>query len=168
MTRVTAQGSTLDIATTSPTPVYRIAALSDLDDVAAIETERFGDQSYPYFALRQLFDLHGANWLIAEVDGTVLGHVLVALTPDRRAWLLSLAVSADSCGRGYGSDLLEEAINLCRRHAMRSVLITVRPTNQSAYNLYRRIGFQWTGHHEERYFGVGEPRDVLEYKLANA
>ncbi|MFF3228673.1 GNAT family N-acetyltransferase [Nocardia suismassiliense] len=173
MTRVTAQGSTLDIATTkiattSPTPVYRIAALSDLDGVAAIETERFGDQSYPYFALRQLFDLHGANWLIVEVDGVVLGHVLVALLPDRRAWLLSLAVTQESCGRGYGSTLLTEAIKLCRKQKMRSVLITVRPTNQSAYNLYRRIGFQWTGHHEERYFGAGEPRDVLEYKLSNA
>ncbi|MEU7217374.1 GNAT family N-acetyltransferase [Nocardia iowensis] len=164
MTRVTAQGSTLDIATTSPTPVYRIAALSDLEDVAAIETERFGDQSYPYFALRQLFDLHGDNWLIAEADGMVLGHVLVALTPDRRAWLLSLAVTADRCGRGYGSTLLEEAIDLCRQHAIRSVLITVRPTNQSAYNLYKRLGFEWTAY-EECYFGIGEPRDVLEYKL---
>ncbi|WP_167837767.1 GNAT family N-acetyltransferase [Nocardia altamirensis] len=166
MTRVTAQGSTLDIATTSPTPVYRTAALSDLADVAAIETERFGAQSYPYFALRQLFDLHGANWLIAEVDGVVLGHVLVALTPDRRAWLLSLAVTTNRCGRGYGSTLLEQAIDLCKRHEMHSVLITVRPTNQSAYNLYKRLGFQWTAH-EEHYFGKGEPRDVLEYKLGH-
>ncbi|MFD6155832.1 GNAT family N-acetyltransferase [Nocardia sp. NPDC060256] len=167
MTRVTAQGSTVGSATASPSPVYRSAELSDLVDVAAIEAERFGDQAYPYFVLRQLFDLHGANWLIVEVDGIVLGHVLVALTPDRRGWLLSLAVSERSCGRGYGSTLLQEAINLCRQRAMRSVRITVRPTNQSAYNLYRRIGFAWTGY-EERYFGAGEPRDVLEYKLANA
>lgn len=156
----------MDSATTSSTPVYRNAELSDLADVAAIEAERFGDQAYPYFVLRQLFDLHGANWLIVEVGGLVVGHVLVALTPDRRGWLLSLAVRTPSCGRGYGSTLLAEAINLCRRQAMRSVLITVRPTNQSAYNLYRRIGFAWTGY-EERYFGAGEPRDVLEYKLAN-
>ncbi|KAA8890870.1 GNAT family N-acetyltransferase [Nocardia colli] len=166
MTRVTAQASRVDSATTSSTPVYRNAELSDLADVAAIEAERFGDQAYPYFVLRQLFDLHGANWLIVEVGGLVVGHVLVALTPDRRGWLLSLAVRTHSCGRGYGSTLLAEAINLCRRQAMRSVLITVRPTNQSAYNLYRRIGFAWTGY-EERYFGAGEPRDVLEYKLAN-
>ncbi|PXX63274.1 ribosomal-protein-alanine N-acetyltransferase [Nocardia tenerifensis] len=157
----------MDSATTATAPVYRFACLADLADVAAIEAERFGDQAYPYFVLRQLFDLHGANWLIVEVDGVVLGHVLVALTPDRRGWLLSLAVSTRSCGRGYGSTLLAEAISLCRQRAMRSVLITVRPTNRTAYDLYRRIGFAWTGY-EERYFGAGEPRDVLEYKLASA
>ncbi|ASF10525.1 GNAT family N-acetyltransferase [Nocardia brasiliensis] len=164
MTRVTAQGNTVDIATASTTPVYRLAALSDLARVAAVEQERFGADAYPYFVLRQLFDLHGCDWLVAEVDDVVCGHLLVALTPDRRAWLLSFAVTESQCGRGYGSTLLAQAIELCSRHSVRSILITVRPTNQSAYNLYKRMGFTWTAY-EEHYFGIGEPRDILEYKL---
>ncbi|WP_225730837.1 MULTISPECIES: GNAT family N-acetyltransferase [unclassified Nocardia] len=132
--------------------------------MASIENERFGDDSYPYFALRQLFDLHGAHWLVCEVDGRLLGHVLVALTAQRRAWLLSLAVTADSCGNGYGTALVQQALRLCRSMSVRSVFITVRPTNQAALNIYRRAGFRWTAH-DDNYFGEGEPRDILECRL---
>ncbi|WP_158607810.1 GNAT family N-acetyltransferase [Nocardia panacis] len=154
----------MNIATAATTPVYRRARLTDLDRVSSIENERFGAHSYPYFALRQLFDLHGASWLVVEVEGRLLGHVLVALAPQRRAWLLSLAVAADSCGRGYGTALVEQALRLCGSLDVGSVLITVRPTNQSAMNIYKRAGFEWAAH-DERYFGEGEPRDVLECRL---
>ncbi|MFI9505756.1 GNAT family N-acetyltransferase [Nocardia sp. NPDC052566] len=163
MTSVTAQGSALDIAT-SPTPVFRLAARADLDPVAQIEAERFGEHSYPYFALRQLFDLHQATWLVAEADGRVLGYVLIALAPQRRAWLLSLAVAADSAGHGLGTELVRQALRKCRSLDVASVLITVRPTNEAAYTIYQREGFEWADH-EERYFGAGEPRDVLECRL---
>lgn len=154
----------MDSATTTTRPVYRIATLSDLDQVASIETERFGEHAYPYFVLRQLFDLHGTNWLVAEADGRVFGYALVARAPRRCAWLLSLAVSIDSCGRGHGTTLLERALQLCDDLRMRAVRITVRPTNEAAYRIYNRAGFTRT-HHEERYFGEGEPRDVLECAL---
>lgn len=154
----------MEISTTARTPVYRMARLGDLDDIAKIETATFGDQSYPYFVLRQLFDVHGSSWLVAELDGVVLGYVLVALTAARRAWLVGFAVSVESHGHGYGRTLLQRALALCRTLPVDSVYITVRPTNQSAYNLYKRAGFTWSGY-EESYFGAGEPRDVLVHKL---
>src|SRR6266568_8002929 len=63
-----------------PQPVYRSARLVDLHDIADIEAAVF-PEPYLYLMLRQLFELHGSEWLVAELDGAVIGY---ALTLERR------------------------------------------------------------------------------------
>lgn len=154
----------MDFSQGAGEPVFRGALLGDLGAIAAIETTEFAQLSYPYFVLRQLFDLHGSHWVVAELGGDICGYAMVAVGASHHAWVIGLAVAARCRGRGYGRALLDRAVTRCRAALVEQVYITVRPTDQPAANLYKKSGFVRTGH-EERYFGPGEPRDVLVHRI---
>ncbi|MFD0363729.1 GNAT family N-acetyltransferase [Nocardia sp. GCM10030253] len=157
----------MNISKKSQTPVYRTATREDLADIAALEKQQLGDLACSLVILRQLFDLHGSHWVVADVDGHVRGYALVGINAAQRAWVLGLAVAAGYQRRGFGTALLAQAISVCRAALVDRVYITVRPTNQRAANLYKNAGFLWAGH-EQRYFGEGEPRDVLVHRIQRA
>lgn len=143
------------------TKVCRQARLEDLADIKSLDDAVFADKPYPYFVVRQLFDVHGEHCVVAEADGAIHGYALVAFEPSRStAWLLSLAVLPDSRKRGYGRALMDEAIEICQNADIKRMKITVRPTNDDAYRLYERLGFRPVGT-DEAYFGADEARDVL-------
>jgi ribosomal-protein-alanine N-acetyltransferase len=157
----------LDISKKSHTPVYRTATREDLADIAALEQEQLGELAYPYVILRQLFDLHGSHWVVADIDSHLCGYALVGINAAQRAWVLGLAVAAPYQRRGFGTGLLERVVTGCRAALVDRVYITVRPTNQPAAKLYRKAGFSWAGH-DQQYFGQGEPRDVLVHRIQRA
>ncbi|MGW4353962.1 N-acetyltransferase family protein [Nocardia sp. NPDC004582] len=145
-------------------PVCRTASLADLNAIRALEVVEFEHLAYPYFVLRQLFELHGANWTVAEEAGEVCGYVLTAIDGDRTAWFLGFAVASACQGRGFGRVLLEAALAQCRKVHAEQVYVTVKPGNRAAYHLYKEVGFAWTDH-EPAYFGADEPRDVLVHRI---
>ncbi|MCM6774223.1 GNAT family N-acetyltransferase [Nocardia sp. CDC159] len=149
-------------STQVPQPVYRQARFTDLDDIAAIEDEVFGEP-YRYLMLRQLFDLHGSDWLVAELGGAVIGYALT-LEKGGRALLFTFAVAKQFQCRGYGRALLEHTLERSRAIGAEVEYLTVRPDNLPASNLFKQAGFVFVAH-DERYFGPGEPRDLYEYRL---
>ncbi|MGI5219505.1 N-acetyltransferase family protein [Nocardia sp. CA-290969] len=151
----------MDIAE-APQPEYRQARFADLEDIAAIEAEVFAEP-YLYLMLRQLFDLHGREWLVAEMQGTVIGYALT-LEKDGRALLFTFAVAKRYQGAGYGRALLDHTLHVCRELGTETVCLTVRPDNHPAGGLFKQAGFDFVEHHDT-YFGPGEPRDVYEYHL---
>ncbi|MFC9994365.1 GNAT family N-acetyltransferase [Nocardia sp. NPDC127526] len=138
--------------------------MSDLPAIQAIETAEFDRLAYPYVVLRQLFELHGSEWIVAEDEGSVCGYVLTAIATTGLAWFMGFAVAGSCKGRGYGRALLESALAHCRTARVDQVFVTVRPGNRTAYHLYKEVGFVWADH-ELDYFGPDEPRDVLVRKL---
>ncbi|MBF6329627.1 GNAT family N-acetyltransferase [Nocardia transvalensis] len=143
-------------------PVYRPAEFTDLEAIAAIEDEVF-DEPYRYLMLRQLFDLHGSQWLVAELDDAVIGYALT-LEKNGRALLFTFAVANQFQCRGYGRALLEHALRRSRELGAEVEYLTVRPDNLPASNLFKQAGFEFI-RHDEQYFGPGEPRDLYEYRL---
>jgi ribosomal-protein-alanine N-acetyltransferase len=143
-------------------PVYRPACFADLAHIAALEAQVFREP-YLFLMLRQLYDLHGDRWLVAESAGTVVGYALV-LEKAGRALLFTFAVVGPYQRRGYGRALLDHALE-CNRVAGTEVMYsTVRPDNQAASNLFKQAGFTFI-EHDDQYFGPGEPRDVYAYQL---
>ncbi len=147
---------------TEAQPLYRSARFEDIEDIAAIEAEAF-DEPYRYLMLRQLFDLHSEEWIVAELDGSVVGYALT-LTRAGRALLFTFAVTEGRRGRGIGRALLDHALRNDARLGAEIVYLTVRPDNSVARKLFLDIGFELVMH-DNHYFGTVEPRDVLEYRL---
>ncbi|WP_280305460.1 GNAT family N-acetyltransferase [Nocardia neocaledoniensis] len=143
---------------------FRSATVDDLAAIAELESHEFKPLAYPYFALRQLFDIHGSQWVVADLGGSICGYALVAVGR-RSAWLIGLAVSARFQGQGLGRSLLDRALARCRSSQVEAIFITVRPSNVPAANLYKDSGFTWLDH-EEQYFGAGEPRDLLVHRIS--
>ncbi|MBF6352103.1 MULTISPECIES: GNAT family N-acetyltransferase [Nocardia] len=152
----------MDIAE-APQPEYRQARFADLEDIAAIEAEVFAEP-YLYLMLRQLYDLHRDEWLVAEVGGAVIGYALM-LEKKGEALLFTFAVAKRYQGAGYGRGLLDHTLNVCRKLGIHRIRLTVRPDNHPASSLFKQAGFV-PREHDETYFGAGEPRDVYEYEFA--
>ncbi|MFF2553657.1 GNAT family N-acetyltransferase [Nocardia sp. NPDC058058] len=154
--------------TVRSSPVYRVPERADLPDIQIIDAAAFRDR-YPYFVLRQLLDAHSSGCVVAVEFGDddeekVVGYALT-IGEGGRAWLISLAVSPDARGHGYGRGLLQHTVDVCRdKGDVDEVLLTVDPKNQPAYNLFKDFGFV-LHERDERYFGDDEPRDVLIYKV---
>ncbi|WP_405177945.1 GNAT family N-acetyltransferase [Nocardia sp. NBC_01377] len=144
--------------------MLRHVRLDDLIEIAALECELFAEMAYSYSGLRQLFDLHGVHWVVAEVDDVICGYALVGLDYRRRGWVMSLGVTPAYRRRGIGRTLLERAVEHCRIAHAERVRLTVRPGHATARNLYKDVGFTWISE-EDHYFGADEPRQVLERRF---
>ncbi|KQY38606.1 hypothetical protein ASD42_09490 [Nocardia sp. Root136] len=155
----------MDISNGLTQPLFRSAVVDDLEAIAEMESREFSPLAYPYFVLRQLFDIHGALWVVADLAGAVGGYALVAAGQTQDAWLIGLAVSSSHQGRGLGRSLIERAVASCRAADLDRLFLTVRPSNTTATNLYKASGFLGVDF-EEKYFGVGEPRELLVRRLA--
>ena len=82
--------------------------------------------------------------LVAEADGTVVGHLGLGLASYGVA-NLSMFVAAGWRGRGIGSALVAEALSAARELGAHKVALQVWPNNRAALALYTRFGFATEG-----------------------
>jgi len=117
------------------------------DDAAvvhAVVTEAFGDQGDTVAALAaDLRETHAKAELVAEVDGRVVGHVLLSRSwVDARQALVEvlvlspLSVAPAHQGRGVGSELVGAAITAARELGAPAVFLEGSP------DYYSRRGFE--------------------------
>jgi [ribosomal protein S18]-alanine N-acetyltransferase len=74
----------------------------------------------------------------------IIGFVLVRSAADE-AEILSVAVLPRARGRGYGRQLIEEAMRRLYREAARICFLEVDRDNRAAVGLYRSLGFEEAG-----------------------
>ncbi|WP_354641935.1 GNAT family N-acetyltransferase [Kitasatospora camelliae] len=145
----------------------RTAAEADLDQLSRIDNEIFPHDAYPYFVLRQLFDVHSDGFLVLDSATGLLGYTLLATKPDvKTSWVLGLGVVPGSRGLGHGRRLMTEGLVRLAAEGVGEVRLSVEPTNVIALNLYHSLGF---GVVEERpgFFGAGNDRLIMGLPLAD-
>jgi len=99
--------------------------------------------------------------LVAEVDGAVVGVVLVEPFGEREGWISKLFVTEAARGRGVGSALLEAAVARARARGWHALGLRTRTVFRAAIALYERTG--WVRDADPPARGVGEDR---VYRLA--
>ncbi|MGW1210589.1 GNAT family N-acetyltransferase [Streptomyces sp. NPDC002499] len=139
---------------------------ADLAALAHLDREAFPDEPYPYFVLRQLYDVYPRHLLVLD-DGTELkGYVLVGTPPDAtRSWILGLGITRDERGRGHGRRLMLEVLRRLRSDRVREVCLTVDPANLAAIDLYASLGFTAEQDVRVDYFGPGADRVIMRLTL---
>ena len=140
---------------------------ADLPDLVRLDEEAFPEGPYPYFVLRQLFDLYPDHLLVLDGGESGLhGYVLVGMPRNAgRGWILSLGVTRDQRGRGHGRQLMEEVLDRLRADAAHEVLLTVEPANTAAIELYKSLGFMPEPAPRKGYFGPDADRLVMTLQL---
>ncbi|KJE22554.1 acetyltransferase [Frankia torreyi] len=145
--------------------IIRQVQEKDLAALAALDEMIFGHLAYPYFVLRQIFDVHRGELLVLEQAGGMRGYsVAVRSTTRGLAWFLGLGVEPDSRGRGFGRRLADASLDRLRAQGLDRVRLTVDGENAAAVRLYRRLGFVRLGEIAD-YLGPDEPRQLLELAL---
>ena len=91
---------------------------------------------------------------------TLLGYY-VAMQGVQEAHLLNITVRPQSQGRGLGLQLLEHLMQRARQLGAGECFLEVRASNQSAYRLYERYGFNEVGRRRDYYPAAGGREDAL-------
>lgn len=104
-------------------------------------TEQSLGEDYP---LSLFLDIHGwwpEGFVVAEMDGEVVGFIAGITSAPRQARVLMLAVREGFRGRGIGTALMSEFTRRCLARGIRSMELEVRKSNLQAIRFYNRLGF---------------------------
>lgn len=158
-----------------PGVTFRLGRRDDLQAAEAIDLEIFRIQERtPSFAKLPLnrgarrdewleidLDEEGLRYLVAERDGTAIGHTLIYRPepvlgcPANTAYLASTVVLEPERGRGIGKAMLSEILRLAEGAGYTSVVTNWRMTNLSASRFWPAQGFRPIYHRLQRVVGVG-------------
>jgi ribosomal-protein-alanine N-acetyltransferase len=107
--------------------------------------------------------MHPRGFLVAELDGKVVGYVIGVIRWGFTGHILAIAVDPPFRRRGVGSALLISMLDRLRASGAREVRLEVRKSNVGAQRFYSKIGFV---KQEEvpYYYEDGESAIVMTYK----
>jgi ribosomal-protein-alanine N-acetyltransferase len=143
----------------------RLARLSDLSALLAIENESFADDRLSRRSLRYFLAAPNAVLLVFELRGSILGYSLVALRKGSEvARLYSIAVRHATRGRDIGHALLRAAEAAARLRGASHMRLEVRRGNRRAIALYMRRNYRCFGRIED-YYADGAPALRYEKQL---
>ncbi len=122
----------------------------DVRAVMAVERASFAS-GWPSTAFeRELSQNDMARYLVLEHDGLILGFAGLWLMLDE-AHVVTVAVTPEHRGKGYGRLLVHGLVGLARASAMSVATLECRVSNTPARALYGRYGFYEVGLRKKYY-----------------
>jgi len=106
------------------------------------------------------------NWVCEAPDDLIAGYCIISIAVGE-AHIMNVSVSPRFQRKGVGRKMLEHLIEYARPRA-ETILLEVRPSNQAAINLYRKLGFRQIGIRKDYYparFGGREDAIMLQLDL---
>ena len=121
---------------------FRLMVEEDLDTIIAIE-----ESVYPFPWTRGIFfdclNIGYLCWLL-EVDGKIVAYAVMSVAVGE-AHLLTIVVSKENQGKGYGKMMLNEMIQHAVLDNAGTMYLEVRISNKPAIQLYHQRGFNELG-----------------------
>jgi phosphinothricin acetyltransferase len=113
----------------------------------------------------------GLPWLVAEVDGQVLGYAYANHFRPRLAYRFcvedSIYLHRDARGKGLGTLLLAELIARCESAGARQMLAVIGDSaNAGSIGVHRRLGFEHVGVMKSAGWKFGRWLDVVVMQRA--
>ncbi|BES71797.1 GNAT family N-acetyltransferase/peptidase C39 family protein [Marinobacter nanhaiticus D15-8W] len=132
--------------------VIRLAELTDLDALVALENRCFSEDRISRRSFRRFIEVPRDRVLVAEQDGKLLGYSLVLMhKATRLARIYSIAVSDEARGQGLGERLVRQSETVAVEAGRIIMRLEVREDNASAIRLYRRLGYRQFGTYRDYY-----------------
>jgi ribosomal-protein-alanine N-acetyltransferase len=122
----------------------------DLLELSDIEAMCFEEDAYDKQLLTEITQKPNCVTLIAEAAPGIVGYAALEFR-EATCEIISIAITPDSRGKGYGRRLLECCLDAARKRNAARVLLTVRESNVEAIRLYRLYGFTRRGRLDEYY-----------------
>ncbi|MDH3314241.1 MAG: ribosomal protein S18-alanine N-acetyltransferase [Gammaproteobacteria bacterium] len=123
-------------------PAFRPMHAQDLGDVLAIERAAY---RFPWSEgiFRDCLRVGYCCWVL-EHEAAVAGYGIMQVAVGE-CHILNLCVHPAYHRQGFGRALLTRLLEIAREHHADTALLEVRPTNEAAVALYRRLGFHEVG-----------------------
>lgn len=116
--------------------------MTEQDIPAVVEIE---EEVFPVPWTKEIFEheMNGnnyAHYVVAVENDTVIGHCGMWIVLDE-CQITNVAVRKHLRGHGIGEGLMQEAVKLCNEMKVKVMTLEVRVSNETAQNLYRKLGF---------------------------
>lgn len=111
----------------------------------------------------------GFPWLVAEVDGQVLGYAYANRWKPRSAYRFtvepSIYVKLGITSKGIGSTLYSYLLDNLREKQIKNVIGVITLPNESSIRLHERLGFKKVGEFPNIGLKFGEKKSVGYWQL---
>lgn len=134
----------------------------DFQWVIDIERKVF-DEHDPYLYM-QFYETYPEGFIIAEINGFVVGYVAGFMAMEGTGRIFSLAVHPSYQNRGIGRSLLKEIINIFREMGVSEIILEVRSSNAKAKRFYKRYGFYQFGI-AQKYYNDAEDACLMKFEM---
>ena len=145
--------------------MIRPAVADDIATIADLEVENLAGDAWSegLIAAGVAGELPTVHYLVADVDGEVVGHAAASIVADI-AELQRIAVTAFHRREGLARELLAEVVRLATEEGADRLLLEVREDNLGALAFYTAAGFDEIDR-RRRYFNDGGTAIVLRLTL---
>ena len=124
--------------------MIRKMTLDDIEQVIAIDRVSFS-LPWPERSFRfELTDNPASRCWVAEVDGKIVGMIVVWLIVDE-VHVATIATHPDFRRQGIAKNLLSHALQHLSNEGAQSSFLEVRASNLAAQELYRKFGYEESG-----------------------
>jgi ribosomal-protein-alanine N-acetyltransferase len=143
----------------------RPATPDDIDAIADLEFDNLGDDAWSEGLVREgvTGNLPTITYLVAEVDGEVIGHATASIVADI-AELQRIAVDRDHRRTGLATALLDAVVDTAKKGGADRLLLEVREDNAGALAFYAARDFIEIDR-RRRYYRDGTTAVVLRRSL---
>ena len=134
---------------------YSYLDQSHLDSILEIENE---SNPFPWTEgnFQDCLD-KGYYSLALEDKNKFIGFAIMAISTDE-SHLLNIGINKNERGMGYGEKLLKKMIIAAEVMGSRKIILEVRLSNKTAYQLYKKLGFEEIGI-RKKYYRLPEGRE---------
>ena len=80
-----------------------------------------------------------------DQSGEILGMlslIVMKIPTGNKAWIEDVVVDESARGKGIGRDLMNHAHEEAKKHGVKSIDLTSRPSRESANELYQSLGYE--------------------------
>ena len=155
--------------------ILRRCELDDIIPVMEINLRTLPEHYSDYFYESLLEELPEA-FIVAEISGKIVGYIMCKMEHGfsnfrklgfvKKGHVVSIAVLDEHRRKGFGSVLVNEAINGVKTIQCSELYLEVRCSNNDAVRLYEKLGFSIT-QRLKAYYRDGEDAYVMAVDLAN-
>ena len=128
----------------SKTPVIRAMALEDIPTILTIEEVSFATPWKAESFESELKDNYLSRYFCLEINNRVIGYMGLWIVMGE-AHNTNIAIWPGCRGQGWGEYLMRAVMNKMLSSGVRRLTLEVRVTNETAQNLYAKLGFHVAG-----------------------
>ena len=135
----------------------------DMDTILDIENRCFPDP-YPLSLLNRLYANNPDSFLVAEVDGKIVGYLIGVLRWGATGHIMAVGVYPEYRRRGVGTALVVHMLDVLRMKGARNVRLEARKSNITAQQFYQKLGFE-LGEEIPYYYEDGEAAILMSLEF---
>ena len=137
---------------------FRSMTVDDINTIIKGEERAFGKSlGYDYIYSDLTINPY-ACYIVLEIDGEIHGYVGLWITDNME--IVNLYVDPEYQGNGFGDDIMDLVIDLCKKNKIVNLSLEVRKSNIKAINLYKKHGLK-ESHIRKNYYDNIEDAIVM-------